>query len=134
MQFGFQKYRSSRSQMYFRIGALKDFAMFTEKYLCWGLFLINIQAWRPATLLRRDSEICDIFKNTYFYRTHPVAASWNISWTFSLLHLRTMNGVISWYVLAPQCLFHFIACVSLLSISFLFSYFFCGFHYFLILR
>ena len=41
--------------MYFRIVALKDFAMFTEKHLCWSLFLINIQAWRCVTLLRRDS-------------------------------------------------------------------------------
>ena len=41
--------------MYFRIGALKDFAMFTGKDLCWSLSLINIQAWRPVTLLRRDS-------------------------------------------------------------------------------
>ena len=35
----------------------------------------------------------------------------------SLLHLKTMNGVISWYVLALQRLFYFIACVSFLSIS-----------------
>ena len=28
-----------------------------------------------------------------------------------------MNGVISWYVLALQLLFYFIACVSFLSIS-----------------
>ena len=34
-----------------------------------------------------------------------------------------MNGVISWYVLALQRLFHFIACVSFLSISFFSSYF-----------
>ena len=42
-------------------------------------------------------EICKIFKNTYFYRTHAVAASGNISWTLSLLHLRTMNGVFCGY-------------------------------------
>ena len=80
--------------MHFRMGALKDFGMLTEKNLCWSLFLINIQVWRPVTLLRRDSvKFAKIFKNTYFYRTHPVAASGNISSTFSLLHLRTMNGV-----------------------------------------
>ena len=56
-------------------------------------------------------EICELFKNTFFYRAHPVAASGNISWTLSLLHLRTMNGIISWYLLAPQRLFHFIAYV-----------------------
>ena len=37
--------------------------------------------YRPATLLKRDSnigvssEICEIFKKTFFYRTPPSAAS-----------------------------------------------------------
>ena len=57
MEFGFQKYRSSRWQMYFRIGVLKNFAIFTGKHQCWSLFLINMQAWTPATLLKRDSNI-----------------------------------------------------------------------------
>ena len=35
----------------------KDFANFTEKHLCWNLFLIKLQAWRPATLLKRNSNI-----------------------------------------------------------------------------
>ena len=26
-----------------------------EKYLCWSLFLINLQAYKPATLSQRDS-------------------------------------------------------------------------------
>ena len=47
-----------------------------------------------------------------------------ISQTLSLLHLRTMNRVTSWYVLTPQPLFYFMAYVSFLSISFFFSYFF----------
>ena len=38
--------RSSRSQIYFKIGVLKNFAMFTGKRLCWSLFLIKIQAFR----------------------------------------------------------------------------------------
>ena len=39
-----------------------------------------------------------------------------------LLHVRTENGVIPWYVLAPQRLFDFIVCV-VSFIFFLFSYF-----------
>ena len=35
-----------------------------------------------------------------------------------------MNSVVSWYILAVQRFFHIIACVSFLSISFFFSYFF----------
>ena len=33
---------------------LKIFSIFTGKHLCWSLFLINLQACRPATLLKKD--------------------------------------------------------------------------------
>ena len=39
------RYRSSRSQMFFKIGVVKNFAMFTRKHLCWSLFLIKMQAF-----------------------------------------------------------------------------------------
>ena len=35
--------------------APKNFASFTGKYLCWSLFFTKLQAFRPATLLKRDS-------------------------------------------------------------------------------
>ena len=35
--------RSMRSQIFFKIRVLKNFALFTGKLLCWSLFLINIQ-------------------------------------------------------------------------------------------
>ena len=38
--------RSSRLQMFFKIGVLKNFAIFTGKHLCWNLFLIMLHA-RP---------------------------------------------------------------------------------------
>ena len=41
----------------FGTGALKNFPMFTVKYLCWSFFLIKLQAFRPAILLKRDSNI-----------------------------------------------------------------------------
>ena len=46
--------RSSRSQMFFKIDVLKNFAKFLEKYLSCSLFLIILQAWRLVTLLKRD--------------------------------------------------------------------------------
>ena len=64
-------YRSSRSQMFFKIGVLKYFESFTEKYMCWSLFLINLHGCRPAVLLKETPtqlfsyEICEIFKNTF---------------------------------------------------------------------
>ena len=35
--------RSTRLQMFFKIGAFKNFAIFRRKQLCWGLFLIKLQ-------------------------------------------------------------------------------------------
>ena len=34
---------------------LKNFANFKGKHLCWSLFFTKFQAFRPATLLKRDS-------------------------------------------------------------------------------
>ena len=47
--------RSSFSQMFFKIGALKNFANFIGKHQCKSIFLIKLHAWAPATLLERDS-------------------------------------------------------------------------------
>ena len=55
--YKFQKlwiYRSGRSQVFFKI----SFTRFTEKHLCWSLFLIKLQAWRPTTLLKETPTRC----------------------------------------------------------------------------
>ena len=49
--------RSSYLQMIFKIDALKHFAIFAGKNLCWSLFLIMLQTLRSATLSERDSII-----------------------------------------------------------------------------
>ena len=67
-----QLIRSSRSQMLFKTGVLENFINFTGKHLCWSLFLINFQTFRPATLLKRDSNTSVFlwnlwnFKNAFF--------------------------------------------------------------------
>ena len=52
--------------MFFKIGAFKNFAIFTGKRLCWSLFLIKLQAF---------CEYYEVFNNSFFYRTSPVATS-----------------------------------------------------------
>ena len=47
--------KSSHSQMFFKMGILKNFAIFTGRHLCWRLFLTKLQAWRPETLSESDS-------------------------------------------------------------------------------
>ena len=36
-------------------GVVKHFSNLTGKHLCWSSFLIELQAWGPANLLKRDS-------------------------------------------------------------------------------
>ena len=70
--------KNGRSQMFFKIGVLKNFAIFTGKHLRGSLFLITLQAWKPAALLKIDynpvsCEYCQIFNNSFFRRTPLVA-------------------------------------------------------------
>ena len=44
---------SNLSQMFFKIAALRNFAVLSIKHLCWSLFLIKLQAWRTTFLLKR---------------------------------------------------------------------------------
>ena len=67
-----QKQFRCRSQMFLKIGVLKNFTNLTGKQLCWSLFLIKSQAWSPAILLIEtptemfSSVYCEIFKNSFF--------------------------------------------------------------------
>ena len=51
--------RSNCSQIFFKIGALKNFSLFTEKHLCWSFVLINSKQVFSC-------EYCEIFKNGFF--------------------------------------------------------------------
>ena len=42
-------HRSSRSQMFFKIGVLRNFAKLTGKHLCQGLFFNKVVGLRPST-------------------------------------------------------------------------------------
>ena len=50
-------YNETRSshQRYSIKARLENFAIFTRKHLCWSLFLVKLQAFRAAILLKRDS-------------------------------------------------------------------------------
>ena len=69
--------------MFFKISFLKNFTIFTWKNQCSSLFLVKLQARRPASLLRRYFDrgvflwILQKFEEYlfYFYRTPQVAAA-----------------------------------------------------------
>ena len=58
---------------------LTSFAIFTGKQLCWRFFLIKLQAFRPAILLKRDSNtgvfLC-ILRIFIFFEKHLRTAAW----------------------------------------------------------
>ena len=105
-KFGAILFRSSRSQIFFKIGLFKNFAIFIEKDFRWTLFLIKLQTWRVATWLKRDShagilcEYWEICKIIFSCRTTPpAAASYYSLWTFGNLNVIPEflgSGRLSW--------------------------------------
>ena len=72
------KLSNSRSQMFFKTGVLKNFAIFAEKRLCWRLFLINLQDLRLAFSLKKTLQhgrfpmnIARFFYGTSVHCTSP---------------------------------------------------------------
>ena len=54
-----QQNRSSHRKCSVKKGiVIKNFAKFTGKQLCWGLFFNKVAGLRPATLLRRLQQRC----------------------------------------------------------------------------
>ena len=74
-------FRSSHRKCSVKKSVLKNFTNFTGKHLCWSLFLISLQVFGPATLLKYTPtlmfsyEICKTFKNTYFEKHLQKTAS-----------------------------------------------------------
>ena len=65
---------SSRLQMFFKLCVLKNFIFFTGNHLCWSLFLIKLQTFRRAALLRkRLQHKCFLVNIAKFLRT---ASGW----------------------------------------------------------
>ena len=53
--FYFTSLQKQSPVLFYKKVVLKYFAIITEKHLFWGLFLIKLQAFIPATLLKRNS-------------------------------------------------------------------------------
>ena len=75
---------SNRPEVFCKKGVLTNFAKFTGKHLCQRLFFNKVAGLRPqaCNFIKKESlaqmfscEFCEISKNTFSYRTPPVAAS-----------------------------------------------------------
>ena len=76
----YQKDRSNRPEVFCKKGVLKNFTKFTGKFTKFTGKHLSLQA---CNFIKRETlaqvlfscEFCENFKNTFFHRTHPVAAS-----------------------------------------------------------
>ena len=68
-------YNFSRQEVFCKRAVLRNFTKFAEKHLSKSLFLIKLQTSKKEALAQVFScELCEISKNTFFYRTPLVAA------------------------------------------------------------
>ena len=83
LKFKLQKQSSS---VFYKKGALRNFAKFTGKHLCWNIFLNKIPDLRPVTLLIKIPtqvffyKFYEIFKKTFFTKHLGATASKNLLW------------------------------------------------------
>ena len=88
--------RSSRRRCSVKKGALKNFANFARKHLCWSLFFKKLKVY--STLF--FCEIYKNFKNTYFEHLWTTASkslyffSCSILWIFNIAILFSCQGVV----------------------------------------
>ena len=72
-------HRSSHRRYSVKKDVFWNLANFTGKHLCWSLFLIKLQVFRSASLLKKDTDVsCEIwesFKNIYFEKHLQTTAS-----------------------------------------------------------
>ena len=77
-------YRYSRPGVFCKKGVLRNFAKFIGKHLCQNLVFNNVAGLRPeaCNFIKKETlvqvfscEFCEISRNTFSYRTPPVAAS-----------------------------------------------------------
>ena len=74
--------------MFFKIGLLKNFAIFREKHLCWSLFLIKLQTFRIFPV-----NITKFLTVAFFIELQRVAASADVLLTLkTLLNSYTLHN------------------------------------------
>ena len=89
----FLKDRGSHSQMFFKIGVLKMFAIFTGKHLRWSFF----SGFPACNFVSKKTprQVFSCLRTYFFYRTPPVAASkinhWKCWFLLIFIYLRPFD-------------------------------------------
>ena len=79
-------YRNSHQRCSINKAVLKNFAILIERHPCWSLFLIKLQAFRSATLIKRDS-------NTNVCPLRHIFSSLEFFWLRVLRHSRKIDKI-----------------------------------------
>ena len=95
-------YKKQPPKVVYKKAVRKNFTMFMRKHLCWSVFSIKLQAFRPITLLKRESNtgyflwILQNFQEHLFWRTSANGCFWHTHdiWhgTYNHITLVIFNG------------------------------------------
>ena len=92
-----KKLKSSRLQMFCKIGSTKKSAIFTGKHLCWGLFLIKLQTPTQTPTEVFPVDIAKFLRIVFLYNTSGGCNSFliqNLWWL--LLTVLPQYSKVSW--------------------------------------
>ena len=80
-------FKRRSTQIFFKTGVLKNFAIFTGKHLCWSLFPIKFQDWRFAYLYKKRHQdrcfsvnIAKFLRTAFFIEDLFIILFWNFIW------------------------------------------------------
>ena len=102
--------RSSRSQMFFKIGVLKNFVIFTRKHLSWQSLFIKVAVLTGCNFIKKETptqvfscKYCEILRNSFF-----IFCPRGISLTFvfySMYNLQNKDDTFTYQKKLLWCLF-----------------------------
>ena len=94
-----KNYGSSCPEVFCKKGIFENFTKFTGKHLCQSLFFNEVAGLnfikKEALAQVFSCVFCEIFKNTFFYRTPPVDASRIINFQNVWSRLTTYDTILT---------------------------------------
>ena len=112
-------FRSSRCQMFFKMGILKILQYSQENTSVGVVFFMKLQTWRSVTLLKRDSNtgvsswIMRNFQGPLFPRKHPLVAASTLpqlskeNWWLLLIYHDQKEHFLNFFYLSTSFLLKF---------------------------
>ena len=98
--FKLMSFRSSRPDVFYEKGFLKNYAKFTRKHLCWSLFLNKVAGLRPAALFKKRLWQRSLFFNELTEKERNwnlLLSRWGLIFIFCLLYsLSSSHSVAFW--------------------------------------